>query len=230
MQKENLRIAVLIPAYKRPEFTLKCIKALEEAQEYHNVTFCLWDDGSGDGTKEIFENAKLPKVIVSTQENEGLRGVLRHFMHDQGQSGNFDIIGVIGNDCAVPKNWLNDLLAIFKNSAVDILSPNVYPSNAAEVYGIPDPALPYMPSKIVGGLWFMYTDLVKGMEFEDHQTRGIIGAFNILKQVIIEKAPVVGWAKNIVVQDMGHWSGKHPEFIRSPEHMEYYAQVGRKVE
>jgi glycosyltransferase involved in cell wall biosynthesis len=230
MQKDICSVAVFVPAYKRPEYTLQCIKALEEAQSYEGVTFYLWDDGSNDQTKEIFDNAKLPKIVISTKDNQGLRKVLSCFVTDPGQIGVYDIIGVIGNDCLVPKNWLNDLLDIFEKSDVQILSPNVYPSNAAYTYGKENKNLPYMPSKIVGGLWFMYTDLVKGMTFEDYDLRGIMGAFNILKQIIIEKDPIVGWAGNVVVQDVGHWSGKHQDFIRSPEHLEYYAEVGRKVE
>jgi glycosyltransferase involved in cell wall biosynthesis len=230
MRKENLRVAVLVPAYKRPEFTLKCIKALEEAQEYNNVTFYLWDDGSNDGTFEIFEQSTLPKIVMSNKHNHGLRNVLIDFITDAGQGNNYDIIGVIGNDCGVPKNWLNDLLTIFNDSDVQILSPNVFPSNAAMTYGRVDNTKSYMPSSIVGGLWFMYTHLVKGLVFDNHDVSGITGAFNILKQIIIEKEPIVGWADKVIVQDMGHWSGKHQDFIRSPAHMEYYQEVGRKVE
>jgi len=221
-----------VPCYKRPEYTAKCIKALEIAQRYRNVLFVLWDDGSNDGTTKILEEAKLEKKLVcSSKTNEGLRNILINFIVDpcRVEGYGIDIMGVMGNDCAVPKNWLNDILDIFQKTDVQILSPNVFPSGAAYKYGQADSGLGYMPSKIVGGLWFMYTLLAMNTNFERHNVKGITGAFNILKQIVIEKDPKIGWAPDIVVQDMGHWSGAHPEHIKDKEHFKYYQEVGRKV-
>lgn len=223
-----MKIAILVPCYRRIEYTRKCIKALEEAQKYENVCFCLIDDGSKDGTEETLREFKLDKISWINEENMGLRNVLIDFI-EWARSREFDFVGVVGNDCKVPKNWLNNMLDIFEKSDVQILSPNVFPSNAAFKYGEKIDGLSYMPSKIVGGLWFMYTDLVTDVTFERHNVRGIAGAFNILQQILIEKKPKVGWAPDIVVQDMGHWSGKHPEHIKSKEHLDYYQEVGRGV-
>jgi len=218
-----------VPCYKRPEYAVKCIKALEEAQEYKNTHFVLIDDGSNDGTDKILNGSKLPnKTIGIHKENKGLRNTLIEFIA-WAKFKDFDIMGVIGNDCLVPKNWLNDLLDIFEKSDVEILSPNVFPSNAAFKHG-KEQGLPYMPSKIVGGLWFMYMDLVKDIVFKRHDIKGITGAFNILKQILIEKDPKVGWASKVVVQDIGHWSGLHSQHIKSQKHFDYYQEVGRGVD
>lgn len=225
-QRENLKTIILVPAYHRPEYTFKCIQALEQAQEYKNVDFLLVDDGSLDSTDIIFNKSTLSKEVVVNPVNKGLRSVLIDFIS---KAKEYDIMGVIGNDCVVPKNWLNDLIDIFAKTDVQILSPNVYPSNAAFKYG-KEAGLPYMPSDIVGGLWFMYTDLIKDMTFEKHEVSGITGAFNVLKQVLIEKSPKVGWASKVAVQDIGHWSGRHPEHIKSQSHLDYYQEVGRKVD
>lgn len=226
--RENLKIACLVPAYRRFEYTQKCIKALEEAQAYLNVTFFLVDDGSQDITEDILRKANLPKEVIIHSQNKGLRNVLIDFV-EWARNLDFDIIGVIGNDCLVPKNWLNDILDIFSKTDVQVLSPNVYPSNAAYKYGTKVEGLSYMPSKIVGGLWFMYVDLLKDITFIRHNIKGIKGAWNILEQILLEKEPKIGWLPDVVVQDIGHWSGLHPENIKSLEHLEYYEEVGRNV-
>lgn len=191
------------------------------------------DDGSGDKTLDILQSSKfhedMGSPVTCIEKNSGLRNVLIDFI-EWARTNKYDMIGVIGNDCLVPKNWLNDLLAIFEKTDVEILSPNVFPSNPAFRHGQEDLAgLGYRPSMIVGGLWFMPTELVKDIEFERYAVRGITGAFNILQKILIEKNPRVGWAPDIVVQDMGHWSGRHPLHIKSPEHEQYYAEVGRGV-
>jgi glycosyltransferase involved in cell wall biosynthesis len=228
-QKENLKVAILVPAYRRPEYTTECIKAIEEAQEYPGVTFFLVDDGSEDGTEDILRKANLTREVIIHSSSKGLRNVLIDYI-EWARENDFDIMGVVGNDCLMPKNWLNDLINIFEKSDVQVLSPNVFPSNAACRYGKKVDGLPYMPSKIVGGLWFMYVSLVKDLEFIRHNVSGIRGAFNILKQILIEKDPIVGWVDTVTVQDLGHWSGMHPGYIKSEEHARYYQEIGRNTD
>ena len=143
--------------------------------------------------------------------------------------GKYDLLGKVDNDCLVPKNWLDSIIDIFDTSDVDILSPNVMPSNAANKYGRRVKGLPYMPAKIVGGLWFMKSELTKGIDFEDYNVTGVKGAHEVLKQIILEKDPKVGWTDKVVFEDMGHWSGKHPEHVKTKDHEEYSKEVGREV-
>ncbi len=134
------------------------------------------------------------------------------------------------NDCLVPKNWLNDILDIFNTSDVDILSPNVMPSNAAFTYGKQDKENKgYMPADIVGGLWCMKYSLIKDMYFERHEPNGLIGAVPILRQITTENEVNIGWAPKIIVEDMGHWSGQHELCIKSKDHFDYSKEVGRAV-
>lgn len=225
-----MRILILVPCYKRPEYTKKCIKALEEAQEYSdNVRFMLIDDGSNDDTEKTLKDSNLTKIVRINPLNTGLRNVLMYFI-ETAKNHEADLIGVIGNDCLVPKNWLNDILDIFEKTNVEVLSPNCLPSNPAFTHGKDDTeGLGYRPSKIVGGLWFMPTSLVKDMKFEEHDVGGICAAFNILHQILMEKDPVVGWAEKITIQDIGHWSGRHPDHIKTEDHAKYYKEVGRGV-
>ena len=220
----SFKVEVLVPCFQRPEYTAMCIKALEEAQPYDNVLFHLWDDGSNDNTEEILRQSSLNKRVVVNPENMGLRNVLINFI----ELSSADFICVVGNDCLMPKNWMNDILHVFENSDADILSPNVLPSNAAFKFG-EDKGLLYRPSEIIGGLWFMKRSMLDGMEFTRYKIQGIKGAFEILNQIILDKEPKIGWVPNVTVEDIGHWSGEHPLHIKSDEHREYSANIGRRV-
>lgn len=200
------------------------------AQEYFNTTFYLVDDGSSDETFDILNQWDADYVKVSRNfENEGLRKTVIKFL-EISQFEKYDFIGKMDNDCGVPTNWLNNLIAAFKTSPeLDIISPNVHPSNAALVYGRKVNGLAYMPSKLVGGLWFMRGSLIQGLDFEKYTTDGLTGAVALLRQIIVEKEPIIGWLPEIIVEDMGHWSGTHPEHIKTKEHAEYSKVVGRDV-
>lgn len=217
-----------MPCFRRPEYTLKCINALEKAQGYIDTTFYLVDDNSQDGTDSILHNSTLNKVVIINQNNKGLRNICVDFFEF---AKKFDVMVKIDNDCVVPENWLHSIHRFLDSGWVDVVSPNVFPSNAAYQYGSSEnPQEPGIrPSKIVGGLWAMRTNLLDGIKFEKYATDGIRGAFALLNQMLLEKEPRVGWLPDVVVQDIGHFSGTHPDHIASEEHQEYSAQVGRKI-
>lgn len=221
-----MKTAVLVPCYRRPEYTKMCIEALEKAQAYPEATFFLVDDGSNDGTREILEAANLPKVVISNEHTIGLRSVITDFFR---RTKDFDVIVKIDNDCEVPADWLNKLVHFVANDIVQIVSPNVVPSDAAHKLGTDMGIENILVSTHVGGLWCMKRSLLEGIEFEEIQTDGITGAFPLLRQIIIEKEPLIGWATNVTVEDIGHYSGAHPKHIKSQEHLDYSHEVGRAV-
>lgn len=202
------KVAFFMSWYKRPEYTEKCIQAINEAQEYPNVDFYIIEDDN---------------------PNTGLRNRIIDFFESI-KDKDYDLIVKMDNDCLVPKNWLNDMISVFSNTDADILSPNVMPSNAAFTYGKTDyNNKGYMPSEIVGGLWVFRPSLIKDMYFERHDLHGLMGAIPLLRQIITEKEPNIGWVPNVIVQDVGHWSGQHELCIKSKDHFEYSKEVGRSV-
>jgi len=231
MQSEKLKrkCAVLVPCYRRPEYTRKCLESLTEAQGYAGVHFYMVDDGSNDDTAQLLYDCTLPKTVVVNHYNLGLRNVTISFF-DYVRRNNFDYIAKVDNDCMVPKNWLNDLIKTFESSDVEVLSLNVEPSNAAFHYGTDDvDGKGYRPAEIVGGLWMMRSGIINDMDFERHNVNGLIGVLSILKQIVVEKEPRVGWQPKVVFQDIGHWSGRHPDHIKSVEHELYSKEVGRQI-
>lgn len=195
-----------------------------------HIDFYLVDDGSNDGTFELLDSWKSVNVKVKKHfENKGLRATIIDFL-EVCQFEKYDFIGKMDNDCGVPANWVIEILEVFnKWPEVDILSPNVMPSNAAFVYGKKVDGLPYMPAKLVGGLWFMRGKLIFGLDFDKYGTDGLTGAIALLAQIVTEKEPIIGWLPNLIVEDMGHWSGTHPEHIKTKDHAEYSKEVGRDV-
>lgn len=207
-QRQDWKIAIFMSFYKRPEYTDKCIKAMNEAQEYPNTDFYIVEDDN---------------------PNTGLRNRIIDFF-DSIKDKDYDIIVKMDNDCLVPKNWLNNILDVFEKSDADILSPNVMPSNAAFTYGKADTQNKgYRPAEIVGGLWFMKYSLIKDMYFERHELKGLMGAVPLLRQITTENEVKIGWVPDVIVEDMGHWSGQHDLCIKNKEYESYSKEVGRAI-
>ena len=195
-----MKVAVLYPNFGRQAYSQKSKPALQQ----------------------------LGYKVYEHPGEEGLRAAIIDFF--KMTRNNYDILCKIDNDCVVPQGWMSEIKKIFRNTDVDILSPNVVPSNAAYKYGLDtEKQLGYRAAKIVGGLWCMRAELVRDMVFEDYDVTGIKGAFNILKQIVFTKRPKLGWTTKVTVQDIGHHSGQHPEHIKSQEHKEYSNQVGRQT-
>lgn len=222
------KVAVLLSCYKRPEYTERCIRSLEYAQKYDKDTiFHLVDDGSKDETSRILFTANLNKVVGVNESTRGLRSNIIEFFDSY---KDYDYIVKMDNDCMVPSNWLNDIIYALETYELDIVSPNVFPSDAASKTGVKDPNLTIYHTKSVGGLWAMRPSLISDIYFENLDARGIKGAYHLLNQIVVEKSPRVAWLENVVVQDMGHWSGAHPDHIASESHREYSIAVGRPVQ
>lgn len=226
-----MKTAILIPCYRRPEYTKLCLDAIF-SQEYKDTTFYLVDDNSLDGTDNIlleYGEHSSDVVVTLHKEHKGLRNTVIDFFEEAKQN-DYEIIGKIDNDCVVPKGWLDDILFYFSNDILDALSPNVRPSNAAMVYGSEDiQGLGYRPTKTIGGLWFLKAELIKDIVFDRFETFGLSGAIPLLKQIVLDKEPRMGWITNVTVDDIGHWSGEHPDHIKSKEHEVYCKEVGRKI-
>ena len=75
----------------------------------------------------------------------------------------------------------------------------------------------------------MRREMIDGIDFEKFESSGITGAWQLLNQILVEKEPRIGWLPDINVQDIGHWTGEHPDHIQSEEHRQYSVEVGRRI-
>jgi glycosyltransferase involved in cell wall biosynthesis len=221
------KVAVFIPAYRRPEYTRFCLESIKKAQGYDNCVFYFVNDGGNDGIFE--EYAREQDVVVNHTENIGLRNTIIEFF-EWVKDKDFDFLSKVDNDCVVPEYWLDDLVRILVDADAEIISPNVSETNAAIKYGhLKHKIAGFIPSKIVGGVWTMKKSLIEDMSFERIGINGIRGAFNIINQIIVDKAPKVGWTTEVTFEDVGYWAGTHPLHIKSVEHAVYSAEIGRPV-
>lgn len=123
---ERPRVCVLFPTWGRPEYT----NISEGALVKYNSGY------------EIYKHTG----------EEGLRNAVLDFM-EYAIKREADVIAKIDNDCVVNEDWMNRLLDTLDNTDVDIVSPNVYPSNAAYVYGEDtEELIGYRKAGIVGGV------------------------------------------------------------------------------
>lgn len=199
----NLKKIVFVPQYGRSEYTRKCMESLaSDGCEYH---------------------------IFTHKGDQGLRNAIIDFINYV-EDKDYDIIAKMDNDCTVPKGWLNTLVEVMEEEGLDMVSPNVHPSNAAFVHGRAVQGARHRKAETIGGLWCMRKSLIEGLNFKkDLRIEGIRGAISLLKLIIAVKNPKLGWVPEVVVQDIGHWSGEHPEHIKSTDHERYSEQVGREI-
>lgn len=201
------KVAFFLSYYKRPEYLSMTLDSLKN-QDYENIDFYIVEDNN---------------------PNTGLRNrIIDFFESIEGKEYDFLMKG--DADCVFPVDYVSKIIEAFNNTDADILSANVKPSDAAFTYGKEDKEKKgYRPSEIVGGLWNFRPSLIKDMFFERHELTGLTGAVSLLRQIVTEKEPKIGWLPDITVQDVGHWSGQHKDHIRSKEHFEYSKEVGRAV-
>jgi len=227
---EDVTVGILVPCYKRPEYTVQTLKALKNAQEYENVYFYLVDDGSKDGTEDMLHAIELPnKTVIVNNNNMGLRNTVLKFFK-WAREKNLDIIGVVGNDALMPKDWLTTMRRSLLTTDLDVASLNYMPSNPAFTQGFEDKENKgYRVAHDIVGLWFMDRKLTDGVEFDDAQLYGIKGSIAIMQQIKAEQDPKIGWITEIQALDIGHWSGEAPGHIKSEAHREYYDEVHRGI-
>ena len=237
----NPRVAVLVPCYKRPEYTAKCVRSLVCNSRHRPLILWLVDDGSGDGTLKQLRSAQwvlacmaTPGVqveVVAHEKNLGLRATILEFWWEM--RGKADFLAKIDNDSIVPPGWIAKMLAVFDDCPeLEVLSPDNEPSHAALSHGVDDGGR-YRRASNMGGLWFMrastrekYFNLKRLRKSRKSYGGGIRGAWDLMLK-LKRAGAVMGWTTDVVIGDMGHWRGQHPQHIKSEAHAAYSREVGR---
>jgi len=63
-------VSVIIPAYNAEEFIFECIQSVIN-QTYRNLEIIIVNDGSSDGTLEVINSFRDPRIILVSQKNNG---------------------------------------------------------------------------------------------------------------------------------------------------------------
>jgi GT2 family glycosyltransferase len=103
------------------------------------IQIIMVDNNSRDGSVEFVKN-KFPQVdIVALKENKGYAGGNNEgFYRSKGR-----YVALINNDCVVDKNWLREMLAVFRQNA-DSCKAGAVGSKVIFYY-------PYLPLQLIAG-------------------------------------------------------------------------------
>jgi len=227
-------VDIIVPCYKRPEYTRQCLGTIQQNTVYPNVRFLLINDGSGnDGTEQILhsflDQNPTNSVALRHDINIGLRNTLIEAFGVLIRGKPADYIVKIDNDCLPPAEWIRNLVWLMENNDVDLLAPDVYPSHPADRFGKEKKGSKLLFSDTIGGNWIMKRDLLPKKGFSFTEDRTLSGAWQLMQGIIHGNKAKTAWTKEVVLQDMGHWSGKHPNHLKSKEHFEYSKEIGREV-
>ncbi len=129
------KIYIVIPVFNRCEETLKCLASLCQ-QTYDNFLTIVVDDGSSDDT-ELRVKEAFPEVILLKGDgnlwwtggtNKGVVWALERAQRD-------DLILTLNNDLTVGTDYLQTLMAAFKESGPNIVlgSKSVFSNDASKV-------------------------------------------------------------------------------------------------
>jgi glycosyltransferase involved in cell wall biosynthesis len=108
-----IKISVVVPSYNRAKLLGDCLYSLTH-QTLHETDYeiIVVDDGSDDNTREVVDKYRKThsNIVYARQANSG---------HSKARNRGFSlakgtIIASTDDDCIVPNNWLQDILAEFK--------------------------------------------------------------------------------------------------------------------
>lgn len=148
------KITISILAYGAVEHSRACLQSVLANSVGHDVEIILTDNGSTDGTAELFQEvkAKLPEGTVRIITNEKNLGFIEpNRIALSVARGEYFIL--LNNDAKVPKGWLDHLMEPFKHYPRAALSG---PEGSCceltqDFYGIPGRYLDYLEGSCLCG-------------------------------------------------------------------------------
>jgi GT2 family glycosyltransferase/SAM-dependent methyltransferase len=104
-------VSIIIPVYNQLDFTLRCLKSIQDNPSKASAEVIVLDDASTDETSKVV--AQIPGVrYVPNEHNLGfLRSCNRAALEARGE-----YLVFLNNDTEVQKDWLDHMLATFERS------------------------------------------------------------------------------------------------------------------
>jgi glycosyltransferase involved in cell wall biosynthesis len=119
MQKNSLKVSIVIPAYNEHNHIARCLDAISK-QDVMPYEVIVVDNKSTDNTAEIARS--FPSVRVIEEKRQGVV-----YARDTGfNAANGDIIGRIDGDTLLPSDWVKKLSEIFKDEQVQAVSGGLH--------------------------------------------------------------------------------------------------------
>jgi len=114
-------VLVVIRAYNRLEYTIRCIQSIIDNTTYPNYKILVVNNNSSDGTKEWldwitkFSTRYSSLSTLHLNENLGDFGGLVKGV----ESVDSDYVIKLDNDCEVPIGWMSSLVYVLENSGFE---------------------------------------------------------------------------------------------------------------
>ena len=110
------RVSVLSPTYQHAAFIGDCIRSVL-AQTVQDWEMVIVDDGSDDGTPDIAESFRDPRIVVLRRQHEGVAGLGRAYASAVA-NGSSPFVAILEGDDTWPATKLEDQLPLFDDPAV----------------------------------------------------------------------------------------------------------------
>ena len=102
-------VSIIIPVYNQLEFTLRCLKSIQENPSRASAEIIVLDDASQDETPKI-----LPRISgIRYLRNQANLGFLRSCNRAASEARS-EYLVFLNNDTEVQKDWLDHMLAVFE--------------------------------------------------------------------------------------------------------------------
>ena len=102
-------VSIIIPVYNQLEFTLRCLKSIQENLSRASAEIIVLDDASQDETPKI-----LPRISgIRYLRNQANLGFLRSCNRAASEARS-EYLVFLNNDTEVQKDWLDHMLAVFE--------------------------------------------------------------------------------------------------------------------
>jgi len=135
------RLAIIIPAYKSQELTLKCLASLDR-QPQSDLEVWVVDDASQDGTCDAVRS-EFPSVnVLETEQRQGFTAAVNRGL----RAARSDLLLLLNNDTELAPGALHALAAAFaRHSRLGVAGAHIrYPDGRRQWSGGADPTLTWL--------------------------------------------------------------------------------------
>ena len=235
-------VCVFVPCFNRAEYTKMTLTSLTQNTKHQDAHLFLADDGSTDETGEVlieYANRKdtpFRKIhLLDSDGNKGLRWQTSRFLKTAKPQGERPCYVVkLDNDVLVKPGWLGKLAYVMDNSDCDVLNIQRVPNNRrGGLYGGDVKGLLYRPSRqLLSGLWMMRFEVI--LEMGDLSVPEKAGKWGDTSRWMMRRFRaanrkiIIGWNKEVLIEHVGHVSGRHALHIKTEEYAKYTRRLGRR--
>lgn len=184
----KIEVGIIILNWNGKEISINCINSLKKYTNFKNYKIIFVDNGSTDGSVNAIRK-KFPKIdIIINKKNIGFPKGMNIGIKYAKRKYNPKYFLLLNNDLIFfQKNWLKELLSVFKNKKIGIASPiMVFPNKKLQRAG----------SKIKNDINLIITSVtstperITKKELKRNKLREInvfLGSCFLIKKEIIEK-------------------------------------------